>query len=164
VSRLDSFIRRLQAQRAVLDWAATVVRNLPGVALELGLGNGRTFSHLREKLPGREIFAFDRADNAHPDSKPPASHLILGEFSETLPAFAKRHPRAACLVHCDTGSGDVAATARQAEWLSGIAPLLACPGGLVLSDQPLLHPALVSCPAVKDVPQGRYFVYTASPG
>ncbi|MBM3542582.1 MAG: hypothetical protein FJX51_11085, partial [Alphaproteobacteria bacterium] len=67
MSRLDSFIRRLQAQRACLDHAAMLVRDLPGPVLEFGLGNGRTYDHLRETFPGREIFAFDRQVAAHPD-------------------------------------------------------------------------------------------------
>ncbi|HTY69417.1 MAG TPA: class I SAM-dependent methyltransferase, partial [Alphaproteobacteria bacterium] len=38
MSRLDSFIRRLQAQRACLDWAIQAIRSLPGPVLEIGLG------------------------------------------------------------------------------------------------------------------------------
>ena len=48
MSRLDSFIRRLQAQRACLSEAAAQIRGVDGFVLELGLGNGRTFDHLRE--------------------------------------------------------------------------------------------------------------------
>ncbi|MGH6887075.1 MAG: class I SAM-dependent methyltransferase, partial [Geminicoccales bacterium] len=48
MSRLDSFIRRLEAQRACLDLAAARIADLPGPVLELGLGNGRTYDHLRE--------------------------------------------------------------------------------------------------------------------
>ena len=58
MSRLDSFIRRLEAQRACLEYAAGQIRDLPGPVLELGLGNGRTYDHLRELLPEREIFVF----------------------------------------------------------------------------------------------------------
>jgi len=60
VSRLDSFIRRLEAQRACLDLAAALVRQLDGVILELGLGNGRTYDHLRELCPGRKIYVCER--------------------------------------------------------------------------------------------------------
>ena len=48
MSRLDSFIRRLEAQRACLNRAAELIGDLEGVVLELGLGNGRTYDHLRE--------------------------------------------------------------------------------------------------------------------
>ena len=53
VSRLDSFIRRLQAQRACLEVAIARIADLPGPVLEFGLGNGRTYDHLRELLPTR---------------------------------------------------------------------------------------------------------------
>jgi hypothetical protein len=54
MSRLDSFIRRLEAQRACLGYAAAQIRAIAGPVLELGLGNGRTYDHLRELLPERE--------------------------------------------------------------------------------------------------------------
>jgi hypothetical protein len=86
MSRLDSVIRRLQAQRACLARAAALIRDLPGPVLELGLGNGRTYDHLRETLPAREIFVFEREVAAHPDCVPPADHLLLGDIHDTLPA------------------------------------------------------------------------------
>lgn len=162
MSRLDSFIRRLSAQRALLDWAAAQIAARPGLVLEIGLGNGRTFDHLREKLPDRAIWAFDRADNAHPASKPPPERLMLGEFSETLPAFAARHPGEAALIHCDTGSGDAARNAAQAAWLSGVVPALAAPGCLVLSDQALSAPRLVAAQMPVQIPDNRYFLYVAA--
>lgn len=48
MSRLDSVIRRLEAQRACLGFAADLIEGrgggdrVDGVVLELGLGNGRT--------------------------------------------------------------------------------------------------------------------------
>lgn len=159
MSRLDSFIRRVTAQRAVLDWAAGAIAEIPGPVLEVGLGNGRTFDHLREKLPGREIYAFDRADNAHPLSKPVAPFLVLGEFAATLPAFAASQGAVAALIHCDTGSGDAAANARQAAWLSDLLPGLGRPGGIVLSDQRLAHVRLQPLQVPVDIPPDRYFLY-----
>ena len=55
MSRLDSFIRRLEAQRACLNRAAELIRDIDGFVLELGLGNGRTYDHLRELFPDRDI-------------------------------------------------------------------------------------------------------------
>ena len=92
MSRLDSFIRRLEAQRACLEYAAGQIRDLPGPVLELGLGNGRTYDHLRELLPEREIFVFERAVNAHPDCIPDPAHLILGDVRATLPQARARLP------------------------------------------------------------------------
>ena len=60
MSRLDSAIRRLQAQRACLNRAVDLASSLDGIAVEFGLGNGRTFDHLRAILDRRELFVFDR--------------------------------------------------------------------------------------------------------
>ncbi|MCH8923260.1 MAG: hypothetical protein IIA67_08960, partial [Planctomycetes bacterium] len=70
MSRLDINIRRLEAQRACLNLAAEMIRDLPGPVFELGLGNGRTYDHLRAALPEREIFVFEREVAAHPDCIP----------------------------------------------------------------------------------------------
>jgi hypothetical protein len=86
MSRLDSAIRRLQAQRACLDHVCGLIADLPGPVLEVGLGNGRTYDHLRQSLPGRPIYAFDRQVAAHPDCVPAAPFLLLGDFRDTLPA------------------------------------------------------------------------------
>lgn len=159
-SRLDSFIRRLEAQRACLDWACEAIHALPGPVLELGLGNGRTFDHLRHRLgKTRAIYAFDRQVAAHPACIPDAAHLILGDFRETIPAFAARVPPLVALVHADIGSGDEAATASLARWLGpALAPVLA-EGALVLSDQALdvAHWQRLSAPP--GVAPDRYFIY-----
>ena len=51
MSRLESFIRRMQAQRDCINLAAELVADVPGVVWEFGLGNGRSFDHLRENCP-----------------------------------------------------------------------------------------------------------------
>ena len=162
MSRLESAIRRLQAQRDCLNLAAETIRDLPGPALELGLGNGRTYDHLRTLLPGREIFVFDRQVAAHPDCVPDESHLILGDFLETLPVAVDRIGGRAALAHCDTGSGDRAATAALAAKIGpALAPLLA-PGAVVASDQPLSVTGWTSMPLPPGVADGRYFLYRSS--
>jgi hypothetical protein len=45
VSKLESFIRRMQAQVICLDTAASMIPGVPGVVWEIGLGNGRSFDH-----------------------------------------------------------------------------------------------------------------------
>ena len=42
MSRLDSMLRRLTAQRDGLNWAADACAGIEGDVLDLGLGNGRT--------------------------------------------------------------------------------------------------------------------------
>src|SRR5262249_56842614 len=108
-----SFIRRLEAQRACLDCVAAAVRDRPGPVFEVGLGNGRTYDHLRDRLPGRAIHAFDRQLAAHPDCVPPDGMLLLGDIPETVPDAAARLGPAA-LIHSDLGSGEAAAPAGPA--------------------------------------------------
>jgi hypothetical protein len=164
VSRLDSFIRRMQAQRACLDWAAAAIADVPGLVLELGLGNGRTYDHLRERLPDRDIRVFDRRISAHPGSVPPREQLILGEATETLPAFAAGHGRAAALIHSDLGNGEEAANQALATELGPIlAPLLA-PGGIVVANIALSVPGWTTLPEPGDVKSGRYFLYRGDVG
>jgi hypothetical protein len=162
-SRLDSFIRRLEAQRACLDWAVGAIGAVPGAVLELGLGNGRTYDHLRARCDGaREIFAFDRQVAAHPACIPDTAHLVVGDFRDTLPAFASRHAGRIALVHADIGSGDAAATAALARWLGpALVPMLAS-GALVLCDQVLEAPPLRATGLPAGVPAGRYFIYRAA--
>jgi hypothetical protein len=159
-SRLDSFIRRLQAQRACLDWAVAAINTSTGIVLELGLGNGRTYDHLRHRCgDAREIYAFDRHNAAHPACVPDARHLILGDFHHTLARFAASHPRAAALIHADIGSGDEAANATLARWLGPVLIPLAAPNAIVLCDQELAVPRLSVLALPSDVPSGRYFAY-----
>ena len=162
MSRLDSFIRRLQAQRACLDHAVELIRDLPGPVLELGLGNGRTYDHLRERLPQRAIYAFDRQVAAHPDCIPPAPFLIVGEARATLPRLRARIGPTAALIHADLGSGDVEATRRQAVELAPLIDALLQPGGIVVSDQALEAPRLQALQLPAGVKPGRYFLYRAA--
>ena len=60
MSRLESMYRRIGAQISGLNWAVEMIADLPGDVLELGLGNGRSYHHLREKLPNRSIWVIDR--------------------------------------------------------------------------------------------------------
>jgi hypothetical protein len=159
MSRLDSFIRRLEAQRACLDAAAEKVRDLDGPIFELGLGNGRTFDHLRERLPAREIYVFERQMAAHPDCVPDADHLFLGNIHETLPAALARFAGSVALVHTDIGTGDQDTNDQIAAFLSGhLAPFLR-PGGLVISDQPMTLADCQALPLPGSVRPGRYFMY-----
>src|SRR5690606_30152177 len=116
MSRLDSFIRRLTAQRDILNHVAAVLRLPVGDVLELGLGNGRTYSHLRETFPDRRIIAFDRALVAHPDSTPRPEDLILGEIRETTTGF---EGTGAALVHSDIGTAFAAQDRETLTWLPG---------------------------------------------
>jgi hypothetical protein len=159
MTRLDSVIRRLTAQRDLLDWAAQDI-GPTGLVLELGLGNGRTYDHLRTKLPGREIYAFERSPAAHPDCYPPEGYLIVGDIFETLPAFIERAGQgSAALIHTDIGTGDEAANRQLALRLSPLLDSLLQPGGLLIADRAFEMPSCTDISSRTSVPEGRYFVY-----
>jgi hypothetical protein len=156
MSRLDSFIRRLSAQRDILNAIADDARTLDGPVLELGLGNGRTFDHLRELFPDRRIVAFDRAVNAYGPSMPSADDLVLGEIKDTAAAFIGAN---ASLAHADIGTGYEDKDAMTLTWLPQIMAGVVASGGLAVSGLPLDHPDLQALPLPPTVKDGRYFIY-----
>lgn len=159
MSRLDSFIRRMQAQRECLDWASDAIASLPGCVLELGLGNGRTYDHLRERLPDRAIYVFDRRVSAHAACIPPDEELFLGDVAETLPRAVARLGRSAVLVHSDLGTGDDRANAMLAAQVAPLlVPLLAV-GGLLVANFPYDGMGWERLPLPPPVKPGRYFLY-----
>ena len=91
MSKLDSFIRRMLAQRDCLNFAAGAIEHIPGPVLELGLGNGRTYDHLREMLPAREIYVFELVVKAFASCIPPEDRLFLGEVTLNLVRAARRN-------------------------------------------------------------------------
>ncbi len=159
MSRLDSFIRRVTAQRDCLNKAAAEVKDLSGSVLELGLGNGRTFDHLRSLFGPGDIYVFDRHVKAHPDCIPDEDHMIIGDFTETVPAALSRLPGKARLIHCDIGSGDKSASLSLADRLAIDLSALLQPGGLVVSDQPFDFAPWEALELPQGVAPGRYHMY-----
>ena len=159
MSRLDRVIRRLQAQRACLDQASDLVRSLPGPILELGLGNGRTFDHLRESMPEREIFVFDRRVASHPSSTPDEAYMILGELEETLGTARDRIGSPAAMAHCDIGSGRAETTNLIVAVIEEHLTRLLAPGAIVVSDQALDLAGSSPLPLPDGVKPDRYYMY-----
>lgn len=157
MSRLESFIRRLEAQRACIDAAAAAAG--PGLVAELGLGNGRTFDHLRERLPGRRILVLEREPNPHALSTPPEADLIIGPLAETLPATAADHAGRFAMIHSDIGCGDPRIDAMTAALVARHAPAMLAEGGWLVSDQPVETAALKAQPLPAVVAPGRYYMY-----
>lgn len=143
MSRLDSHIRQKIAQRDSIDLAAAWLAGRPGMVVEFGLGQGRSYSHLLERFPDREIFCFDRGQKSEVLVRPPADHLLVGEFVDLLadPALHARFAGRVILLHLDVGSGG-----SEDEWIPelvvGGAQGWLAPGAVVLSDQDVtLEPA-----------------------
>ena len=136
MSRLDAFINRMTSQRACLNFAAEKTAHMPGPVFELGLGNGRTYHHMLEIMPGRDIYVFERAVASHPDSTPPDDMLILGDVNETLPQALERFGPTASLIHADLGGHNPEKNDAFARAVSPLVePLLAKGGLMVASDR-----------------------------
>jgi hypothetical protein len=159
LSRLDSFIARMQAQRDCLNFLEDKVRAVPGPILEVGLGNGRTYDHLRDLFPGRDIYVFERKVAAHPDCIPPDDRLFLGEARDSIPRAASQLGARAALIHTDLGTGDRQANVTMGLWLGPALDTLAAQGGYILANQPLDVARWHRLPEPPGVPKDRYFLY-----
>lgn len=157
-SHLDRMIARLTAQRAVLRHAAGLIADRPGPVLEIGLGKGRTFDHLRRMLPDRALFAFDAMVRAPEQCVPPPDRLFLGDFRDTLPVAAGRLPGPAVLAHADFGSRDAAHDKAQAQWLGPLIQELMARGGIVASDRDLGRPDWTPLPC-PETPGWHYHLW-----
>ena len=162
MSRLDSFIARMQAQRDCLNYLKPAVDKLRGPIFEVGLGNGRTYDHLRELFPGRDIYVFERKVAAHPDCVPPPSHLFLGEARQSIPRAAEQLGAVAALIHTDLGTGDHVANTEMGKWLGPALDTLTAPGCWVLANQPLDVARWLRQPEPAGMPKDRYFLYRVS--
>ena len=154
MSRLESHIRRCQAQCKCIERAAVLMSELPGPVLEVGLGNGRTYSHIREYLPEREIFVFDRRIAAHPDCIPDDDHVFLGEIDETLPLAVERFAGTIPLVHVDLAPEVILEIAHHL-------PKLLRPGGIALTQAGARAEGLTPLELPEGIAPGRYFIYRA---
>lgn len=159
MSRLDKFILRMQAQRACIDEAAARCQDRDGPVLELGLGNGRTYDHLRHRFPTRAIYVFDREVAAHPDCIPAPSMMRLGDFRTTVPAFALEQKPPVVFIHADVGSADQVASARLAADLAPAWLALLAPGGYLACDQLFQFDGLEPLPMPGGVVTDNYHFY-----
>ncbi len=161
MSRLESFIRRMSAQRDILDDLAGLLDGVPGPVLEFGFGNGRTYDHLRQALPGRRIIVFECVVVPDLPLLPPPEDLVVGDLRETAARFPDGF---AALIHADIESGNAAVDAGLAGWLPGLVARLLAPGGFAASGAPLGDPRLAPHPLPPGVAPGRYHAVRRLPG
>lgn len=159
MSRLDVFIDRMVSQRACLDFAIAETAGMPGPVFELGLGNGRTYHHMREKIEGRDIYVFERALAAHPDSTPEEALTILGDVTETLPQALGRFGATASLIHADLGGHNLEKNDLFARKVSPLIEPLLAKGGLMVSSDRMYFEALEELPLPPGAVPGRCFIY-----
>lgn len=158
MSRLDSMLRRLAAQRDGLNWAAAQLAGQPGDALDLGLGNGRTYDHMREILPDRRIWVIDRVLQCHPSSTPPKQDFLEGEAEPMLERLRESGARI-LLAHYDLGFGVKEKDVAEAARLSPMIAAIMAPGGLLISGQPLVGFTQITGP--DSIAPDRYLFYRA---
>jgi hypothetical protein len=156
MSRLDSFIRRLTAQRDILNEIVALVDGTEGPVMEFGLGNGRTYDHLREHFPDRRIIAFDREVRSYSASTPPSEDMITGDIRESGQAFLGV---GAALAHADIGTGHDDIDAITLTWLPQLMVGVLTRGGIAVSGLPLDRAELESLPLPPGIKEGRYFLY-----
>ena len=159
MTRLDLFIDRMVSQRACLDHAISATAELSGPVVELGLGNGRTYHHIREKIDGRDIYVFERSIAAHPDSTPEVAFQILGDVVDTLPAALDRFGPTASLVHADLGGHNRAKNDAFARMVSPLIEPLLAPGGLMVSSDRMYFDTLQEQALPEGAVKGRCFIY-----
>ncbi len=158
-SLLERMIRRLVAQRACLNHAVGLVREMPGSVLELGLGKARTYDHLRRRLPDRSILVFDREVHAPPAFVPDPQQLFLGDFRDTLRTVITRLRGSIVLAHADIGSKDWARDARLVQDLAPLIDELMCDGGIVLTDRQMRCSRWSRLPLPPEAGDWDYFMY-----
>ncbi|MGI9408374.1 MAG: class I SAM-dependent methyltransferase [Hyphomicrobiaceae bacterium] len=159
MSRLDDFVHRVTAQLAFINEATRLLDGVDGVVFEVGLGNGRTFNHLRNAFSDREIYVFDRTARAHADSTPDPEFMIEGQLIETLPEQVERFAGRVALIHSDIGNQSEKHCDNMKKLLSRtIAPAL-CPGGILLSDLELDIPTLTNMDQPANIGPGWYHAY-----
>ena len=161
MSRLDFHIEQKIAQRDSIDLAARQLASRPGWVVEFGLGRGRSYSHLAERFPGREIYCFDRELATNPGWGPSPERVLLGDLATVLadPVVQARFQQRVILAHLDLAWGDSTDTRlhclvidRTRDWL--------LPGAWVLSDRAVaLEPGwgLVPLPASDEVGYAHRF-------
>ncbi len=159
MTRLDLFIARMVSQRACLNFAIEETAAMSGPVLELGLGNGRTYHHLRELVKGRDIFVFERKVESHPKSTPPDDSLFLGEVFDTLPQALERFGPTASIVHADLGGHNPAKNDEFARAVSPYVEPLLAPGGLMIASDRMYFENMTELELPEGAMPDRCFIY-----
>ncbi|MBI1776826.1 MAG: hypothetical protein HYR63_15885 [Proteobacteria bacterium] len=158
MSRLERHLFRIEAQLACLNDAVSRIAGRAGPVLELGLGKGRTYDHLLERLPERDVWTFDRALTCDPSIVPDLRLVVLGEFRETLPTALSRLGRQPVLVHSDCGSDDPDRDVAIARFLEPVLEQILAPGGILVSDRLLRLADTEPLALPQGIAAGRYFM------
>lgn len=155
MSRLESFRRRLTAQIDGINWAIEETKNVNGDILEMGLGNGRTYDHLRENAD-RRIWVIDRILQCHPSCVPPEDDFLKGEADAMLERLANDGAQIA-FAHYDFGFGVKEKDVEEGGRLSPLIKAVMVSGGMIVSQQPMVGFTQIQGP--KTIVGDRYHFY-----
>ena len=159
MSRLEDLTHRFLTQQASLNLGVELIAEVDGIVVELGLGKGRSFDHLRERLPGRVIYVFDHELSCEPEYAPDPEYWMFGEITKTLPAFCERFAGQAALVHSDIGTRHREQDQPLANFIANQLQTLMSAGGVVVSDRPMESTAWSILPRLPEMDQFPYFMY-----
>jgi hypothetical protein len=160
MSKLESFIRRMLAQRDCLNFAVKAIEEIPGPVLEIGLGNGRTYDHLRQIMPDRDIYVFERNVKSFASCTPPENRLFMGEITETLVQAFETLGKTVALAHYDIGTTNSGDNRKMADRVSPLLNELMFPGSLVVSSVAMSVRQWSAVSEPVGVKPGRYFIYS----
>lgn len=162
MSRLDAFIRRMQAQRACIELAADLVSGLEGFILELGLGQGRTFDHIRETFPDRKIYLVDDCMNPADGIEIEHSFAFKGDVVDVLPKLFDQLGAAFSVIHSDIGGSlwnNYTVDSPLISCLESWIPRLTIPNGVVVSNLPVSSVALVDLDLPSGIKKDKIYLY-----
>ncbi len=135
------------------------MEEIPGPVFELGLGNGRTFDHIRTLLPERKILVFDKKSTLGLKPRPVAENLIIGDVRKTLPEHLAEQSQRAVLIHNDLGNGTEEEGVEMCEWLSPLVEQSAAPGCVVVTNSALQLNGWRQITIPEPHAWNRYFIY-----
>ncbi len=159
MTRLDLFIARMISQRACIEHAIDLTAGMEGPVFELGLGNGRTFDHIRARLPRRDVYVFERAVASHPDSTPADDQLVLGDVFETLPMMLERLGPTVSFAHADLGGHNAQKNDTFARAISPLVEAMMAQGGIMVSSDRMYFDRLTELALPEGAMPGRAFIY-----
>ena len=159
MSRLEDLTHRFLTQQVTLNRAIELIEDLEGIVVELGLGKGRSYDHLRERLPGRDIYVFDHELYCESELAPPPAFRVLGDITETLPDFCRRFAGQAALIHSDIGTRHREADMPLVNFVADHLAVLIRKDGVIASDRPMDGKEWAALPWVREMTRFPYYMY-----
>lgn len=159
MSRLEGFIRRMEAQKAHIDRAVSFLKE-PNTIFEFGIGAGRTLDHLVQSFPKTPIFAFEN-DEQCLNNIPSNSNVtpVLGDIFLNLPIYAEQYARRTSLIHVDIGGAFNEQNKNITKRLTPYFLSLLSPSGILISSIAVEAEPLQGLPVLPGIRRTKYHSY-----